>query len=368
MSDAAAPVVMLSGKKFVMACVIVACLLLALGRVVTLPVSLLATEVFATILGLFIFGSFRYQIHKNALTYGMALVIVATFVGLETSEWHRQVAETGWMTWMQQHVLSFHGLDDLIHADTMLFILGLTFFVAVIAQTRMLEPTLPVLAFRIIEKERVERQIGERRKSGRLRHQLRAADRKVADVGEKPDGAVLPYRLAESYRKVGIVIEYVARTIGGQNVQTQSRSMFFEFGEARDQPIGGEGGRHGEPQLALDRLAIESGDRIAELVQCRIGSGQKLESALGQRQAVAGTGKEGKAQMALKIGDVLGDGAMGHRKLVGRLAQMQMPGGRLEGADRVERWEAALADFHISELFSLMVHGKVGCVQRGAGL
>ena len=36
-------------------------------------------------------------------------------------------------------VLSFHGLDELIHADTMLFILGLTFFVAVIAQTRMLE-------------------------------------------------------------------------------------------------------------------------------------------------------------------------------------------------------------------------------------
>ena len=36
-------------------------------------------------------------------------------------------------------MLSFHGLDDLIHADTMLFILGLTFFVSVIAQTRMLE-------------------------------------------------------------------------------------------------------------------------------------------------------------------------------------------------------------------------------------
>jgi hypothetical protein len=42
---------------------------------------LLAAEVFATILGLFVFGSFKYQIHKNALTYGMALVIVATFVG-----------------------------------------------------------------------------------------------------------------------------------------------------------------------------------------------------------------------------------------------------------------------------------------------
>jgi Na+/H+ antiporter NhaD/arsenite permease-like protein len=132
-------VVMMSGRKFVMACAIVACLLLAFGRVAALPVSLLAAELFATILGLFVFGSFKYQIHKNALTYGMALVIVATFLGLETSEWHRQVAGAGWWAWSREHVLSFHGLDNLIHADTMLFILGLTFFVAVIAQTRVLE-------------------------------------------------------------------------------------------------------------------------------------------------------------------------------------------------------------------------------------
>ena len=35
--------------------------------------------------------------------------------------------------------VAFRGLDDMIHADTMLFILGLTFFVSVIAQTRLLE-------------------------------------------------------------------------------------------------------------------------------------------------------------------------------------------------------------------------------------
>ena len=139
MSEPASPVVMMSGRKFVVACAIVACLLLALGRTAALPVSLLAAELFATILALFVFGSFKYQIHKNALTYGMVLVVVATFIGLETSEWHRQVAAAGTGAWAREHLLSFHGLDNLIHADTMLFILGLTFFVAVIAQTRMLE-------------------------------------------------------------------------------------------------------------------------------------------------------------------------------------------------------------------------------------
>jgi Na+/H+ antiporter NhaD/arsenite permease-like protein len=132
-------VVMLSGQKFVIGCAVLAGIILALGRLVPLPTWLLATEVFATILGLFLFGSFRYQIHKNALTYGMLLVIIATFAGLNTSEWHIEINQRGWWYWAQDHLLSFHGLDDLIHADTMLFILGLTFFVSVIAQTRLLE-------------------------------------------------------------------------------------------------------------------------------------------------------------------------------------------------------------------------------------
>ncbi len=132
-------VIMMPGGRFVGAAAVLACALFWLGRTTAFPVSMLAAEVFLTILGLFVFGSFKYQIHKNALTYGMALVIIATFCGLETSDWHRQVAEAGLLGWVREHVLSFRGLDNLIHADTMLFILGLTFFVAVIAQTRMLE-------------------------------------------------------------------------------------------------------------------------------------------------------------------------------------------------------------------------------------
>jgi len=134
-----ASVVMISGRRVVLGCAFIAVGLLLAGRMISLPLGLLAAEVFATILGLFLFGSFKYQIHKNPLTYGMTMVIVATFYGLEGSQWHREIAESGWWPWARQNLLSFHGLDDLIHADTMLFILGLTFFVAVIAQTRLLE-------------------------------------------------------------------------------------------------------------------------------------------------------------------------------------------------------------------------------------
>ena len=56
------PVVMLSGKKFIFACAVVAAVVLWLGRSTALPTALLATEVFATVVSLFVFGSFQYQI------------------------------------------------------------------------------------------------------------------------------------------------------------------------------------------------------------------------------------------------------------------------------------------------------------------
>ena len=130
---------MLPGRWFLAGCLVVAGAIFAAGRFMPISVGVLAVEVFATILALFFFGSFRYQIHKDPLTYGMLLVIGATFVGLPASGWHSEVATHGFLWWVCEHVLSFHGLNDLVHADTMLFLLGLTLFVAVIAQTRLLE-------------------------------------------------------------------------------------------------------------------------------------------------------------------------------------------------------------------------------------
>ena len=130
---------MLPGRWFLAGSAVVAGAILVAGRVMPLSVGVLAAEVFATILALFFFGSFRYQIHKDPLTYGMLLVIGATFVGLPASTWHSEVAAHGLGAWFGEHLLSFHSLNDMVHADTMLFLLGLTLFVSVIAQTRLLE-------------------------------------------------------------------------------------------------------------------------------------------------------------------------------------------------------------------------------------
>jgi Na+/H+ antiporter NhaD/arsenite permease-like protein len=132
-------VVMLSSRKFLFGCGITAAAIFFIAHIWALPTWLLALEVFATVISLFVFGSFKYHIHKNAITYGMLLVILATFSGLPDSRWHEEIRASGWWVFAREHLLSFKGLDSLIHADTMLFILGLTFFVAVVAQTRLLE-------------------------------------------------------------------------------------------------------------------------------------------------------------------------------------------------------------------------------------
>src|SRR5262249_52104655 len=115
---------MLPARAFISGCAAAALVVLVAGLIHPLPGWLLACEVLATIVGLFVFGSFRYQIHKNALTYGMLLVIVSTFVVLPTSTWHVEIGRLGVVAWVRHHLLTFGGLDDLIHADTMLFILG----------------------------------------------------------------------------------------------------------------------------------------------------------------------------------------------------------------------------------------------------
>ncbi len=130
---------MLSSRGFLVGCVIAATVIFFLGRFLVFPTWLLATEVFTSVICLFLFGSFKYQIHKNTITYGMLLVILVTFSGLPTSRWHEEIRRRGWWSFAREQFLSFHGLNDLVHADTMLFILGLTFFVAVVAQTRLLE-------------------------------------------------------------------------------------------------------------------------------------------------------------------------------------------------------------------------------------
>ncbi|MCG3205607.1 MAG: hypothetical protein KCHDKBKB_02329 [Elusimicrobia bacterium] len=152
-SNAESPIIHLSSRKFILFCLLASVGLLILGRFINIPPWVIAVEVFVTVITLFILGSIRYRLDKNALTYGAALIIVATFWNQwwEGSQLRVDYILNGWpiiFDFFHHHFLTLHGLDAIFHADTMLFILGLTFFVGVIAQTRMLETA----SFSVLEK------------------------------------------------------------------------------------------------------------------------------------------------------------------------------------------------------------------------
>jgi Na+/H+ antiporter NhaD/arsenite permease-like protein len=119
-------------------CCVVALLIGALPS--PLSTHFIVLELFLTIGALFLFGSIRYRISNNALTYGALLIIFATFY--PHSSIQKEINSGGLGPFLYHttpHLFSLSYMEKLLHADTMLFILGLTFFVSVIAQTRMLE-------------------------------------------------------------------------------------------------------------------------------------------------------------------------------------------------------------------------------------
>ena len=72
-------IVQLSAKKFLGICAFLALAILFMGASTPVPPGIIAVEVLITILLLFVLGSIRYRLDKNALTYGAAMVIVASF-------------------------------------------------------------------------------------------------------------------------------------------------------------------------------------------------------------------------------------------------------------------------------------------------
>ncbi len=151
----ASEIIMLSKKKFLAGCAGVSLIILAVGHFSPIPSWVVAFEVMAVILSLFLLGSMKYQLDKNALTYGGGLVIFATFwQGWWPTSALRQSVQAGdheyLIHFFGHYFLTLHGWDELIHADTMLFILGLTLFVCAIAQTRILES----VSFAVLKKNK----------------------------------------------------------------------------------------------------------------------------------------------------------------------------------------------------------------------
>jgi len=145
------PVLQVSAKTYLVACLLIAAMVFAVGRTHPPTPTVLAAEIFIVVIALFVFGSSRVRVDKNAVTYGALPIIVTTYSLLPEGPAATPLPlfddpALGHATGFDLVPLWFHGLERLIHLDTLLFLLGLTFFVNAIAQMQVPE----AVALRIV--------------------------------------------------------------------------------------------------------------------------------------------------------------------------------------------------------------------------
>jgi len=149
--ESPSPVLHISTKTYLAACLLISTVVFAAGQVIPPTPAVLAAEIFTVVIALFVFGSSRVRVDKNAVTYGAIPIIVTTYLLLPAGPATAPLPlfddpALGHATGFDLVPLWFHGLERLIHLDTLLFLLGLTFFVNTIAQTQMPE----AVALRIV--------------------------------------------------------------------------------------------------------------------------------------------------------------------------------------------------------------------------
>ena len=114
------------------------------------------------------------------------------------------------------------------------------------------------------------------------------------------------------------------------------RVQAFEPAQSRHQPLGGERGRHGHCQPPPIHGGGEHGGGLGQTIE-RLAQGRQGDlRGVGEQQPLGRAFEEGHADEVFQVLDLLADRARGHRQLVRRAAEVQMPGRRFERAQGVQ--------------------------------
>ena len=135
----------------------------------------------------------------------------------------------------------------------------------------------------------------------------------------------------------GIGLE-IGNSLAGQDAQVDPGVCGGKCSQAWDQPFRREGRRHADGQMC--GLGAKGGggraDQVESLAEvCGIGT-----SRFSQCQGSGLARKEVQAEMRFQLADLLRDSALGHAKLFGGKAKIQVTRRGLEGAQTVQRRKA----------------------------
>ena len=140
---------------------------------------------------------------------------------------------------------------------------------------------------------------------------------------------------------VDVLAVEVGALVRRRDLHVDARMQRVEAREARDQPADGERRRQLEPQQALVGALLQLAGRVVDLVE-RAAQRAKVGGPLRrQRDAALRAQEQARAEPLLERADVAAHRALRHRQLARGARDAAVAGDGLEGADGVERREAA---------------------------
>ena len=111
-----------------------------------------------------------------------------------------------------------------------------------------------------------------------------------------------------------------------------------EAGQARHQPMAGEGRAGVDDQLIRLAVLIEPADAAGQLPQQGLGGFQQVDAGVGEGDAAALPEEQRLLQRRLQAPDLLADGRLGQVQFLSRTVEAAEPGGSLETPQGVQRW------------------------------
>ena len=171
-------------------------------------------------------------------------------------------------------------------------------------------------------------------------HTLFHGDREKLEMRPEPRPAVRPVAVAVEHADIRIQRPQVVRIVGGDQRDTHAGILVSEGVEARDQPEREECRHASDGEVAMGFRLFHQGGCRRDLAEGIGNGGQQQRTLRGQLQALAAALEKHGPQGFFQRPDLVTDGTVRHLQFPRGGRDRAAAGGRFEGAERVERWQA----------------------------
>ncbi len=167
--------------------------------------------------------------------------------------------------------------------------------------------------------------------------QCRRAHRRERRLEHRCTHLALPISVAEADREVQAFAGQVDAVVVGLDAQFDVRVARIEFLQPWQQPAGGEGAHHADPEHLAEMPADEAVQADRNAVERFVEHGVQACALVGERHPARQAMEQHRAQPFLQPPDLMAQRGLAYAQLQRRAGEVLVAGRGLEGAQGIER-------------------------------